>query len=271
MSERAGTAVLGTEALGLPSDYYERLFAVEQEHWWHRGMRAIAAALLGDRLTAPGVRLLDAGCGTGGFLHWALATGSLARATGVDISAEAVELAARRSPGADLHLAPLHELPFEDGSFDVAVASNVIQHIPEDRVLQSLTELRRVLSPSGALLVRTGGGLRGRRERDDWRLYDRAGLAAELEAGGFRCERVTYAALVPSLWGLVRGRRPRAPSREHHGIPRPAKRHPGDLGYRLLELEARFLGRSGRSLPYGHTLFALAVPGGGQDFERPGR
>lgn len=258
MEQGGAATVADTQSLGLPADYYERLFAVEQEHWWHRGMRTIAASLLGERLTRPGLRLLDAGCGTGGFLHYALATGSPARAEGVDISAEAIELAARRCPDADLSLAPLHELPFDDGSFDLAVTNNVLQHVPEDRVTASLVELRRVLQPSGALLVRTGGALRGRRERDDWRLYDSAGLAGELEAAGLRCERVTYAALVPSLWALARGRAPQAPTRERHGIPPLAKRQPADVGYRLLELEARYLSRPGRRLPYGHTLFAVA-------------
>ena len=59
---------------GYPPEYFTALAAVEDDHWWHRGMRAIAAALLGERRGA----LLDAGCGTGGFLAWALRSGLLA-------------------------------------------------------------------------------------------------------------------------------------------------------------------------------------------------
>ncbi len=56
-------------------------------------MREITAALLHERLARGHLSLLDAGCGTGGFLAWAAGTGSFDRLAGVDISAEAVELA----------------------------------------------------------------------------------------------------------------------------------------------------------------------------------
>lgn len=38
----------------VPDDYYVRIHEVEQSHPWHRGMRAISAALLGDRLRRGG-------------------------------------------------------------------------------------------------------------------------------------------------------------------------------------------------------------------------
>jgi 2-polyprenyl-3-methyl-5-hydroxy-6-metoxy-1,4-benzoquinol methylase len=51
---------------GVPDDYYDRIYEAERAHWWHRGMRATEATLLGDRIR-PGLHILDAGCGTGGF------------------------------------------------------------------------------------------------------------------------------------------------------------------------------------------------------------
>src|SRR2546423_14208831 len=46
--------------------YYERLYALEGGHWWFRGMRAIAAALLASHYAGRrGLTVLDAGCGTG--------------------------------------------------------------------------------------------------------------------------------------------------------------------------------------------------------------
>ena len=56
---------------GVPDDYYRRLHEVDTRHWWHLGMRSIEAVLLGDRLQRTGQSVLDAGCGTGGFLAWA--------------------------------------------------------------------------------------------------------------------------------------------------------------------------------------------------------
>src|SRR5712691_3430246 len=106
-------------APGVPPDYYRAIYDAEEQHWWHIGMREIARTLLDARLTRPGSRLLDAGCGTGGFLHWALAEGAFATAAGIDLGTAAIELARRRVPEADLRLASLRSLPFPDTPFDL--------------------------------------------------------------------------------------------------------------------------------------------------------
>ena len=244
--------------MSLPDGYFERLYEVEQEHWWHRGMREISAAVLGSRLTGPGRRLLDAGCGTGGFLGWASVIGAPDRLCGVDASSAAIALAQRRVPAAELSVAEVRELPFETAGFDLVALNDVLQHIYEDEVAESLKEVRRVLAPGGVLLVRTNGGLRARRERPDWRLYDRRQLVATLERSGLCCERVTHGNAVPSVWAAARKRGPRAPSNTSHGIPAPDGRLVARVGYALLRAEARVLRNSVRALPYGHTLIAVA-------------
>ena len=47
---------------------YEAMYRLEDRLWWYTGMRRITAAALGGRLTgaAGRLRILDAGCGTGG-------------------------------------------------------------------------------------------------------------------------------------------------------------------------------------------------------------
>lgn len=248
-------------APGIPADYYRQIFEVEERHWWYRGMRTISAALLGPRLARPGQRLLDAGCGTGGFLDWALARSEFVSAAGVDIGSAAIVLARERLPDVDLRAAPLRALPFADASFDLVVSNDVLQHVQEDEVGESLSELRRVLAPEGTLLLRTNGARRLRRERDDWRAYDRGTLAAALETAGFRCERVTYANALLSLYSALRGRLPHAPSEAHDGIPRrQPSRVASAIGRRVLAAEARWLATPGRTLPYGHTIFAVASP-----------
>lgn len=248
-----------TLAPGVPPDYYRRIREVEDGHWWYRGMRRISAALLGRRLQCGG-RVLDAGCGTGGYLRWLLDAGAFAGSAGIDVAAAAIELARERVPEAELHVAPLAALPFEAGTFDLVVSNDVLQHVDDAEVDASLDELRRVLRPDGTLLLRTNGSARLRRERSDWRAYDARTLRAQLERNGLTVERLTHANCVPSLWGAARGRIPRAPTEERDGIPgrEPARR--AALGTTLLRLEAGVLSIRGASLPYGHTLFALARP-----------
>lgn len=240
--------------MNLPPDYFTSLAAVEDAHWWHRGMRSTAACLL-RAWTARGGPLLDAGCGTGGFLAWAesLGFGPLA---GVDPSPEAVTATHARVPDADVRVAGLADLPFPDASFAVVTCNDVLQHVAEKDAMRSLAELRRVVRPDGALLVRTNGGRRARREARDWRLFDTRTLRAELEAAGFRCLRLSHANAVGSLVAAARGGGPRAPTGTRHGIPEPA---PGRLRAALLRLEGELIGHGVR-VPVGHTLVALAVP-----------
>jgi SAM-dependent methyltransferase len=207
----------------------------------------------------PAGRLLDAGCGTGGFLRWALDEGSFAEAAGVDVSSAAIELARQRVPEATFDVAPLWTLPHEDGAFNLIVMNDVLQHIPEDRVNEALAELRRTLAPGAALLVRTNGSRKLRRERDDWRAYDAASLRKALADGGFHVRRLTYANMALSAWGQVRGRIPHAPTEEQHGIPTEPDRLRSAIGLATLRREAWLLGHSRARLPFGHALFALAV------------
>ena len=243
----------------VPADYYRRIHEVEERHWWHRGMRVISAALLGDRLRSA-QRLLDAGCGTGGFLRWALERGSFEAAVGVDVSPEAIAIARGQVPQATLHTATIWDLPLDPASFDLVVANDVLQHVPEARVEQSLRELRRVVRDDGVLLVRTNGARSFRREGQEWRAYDQETLASALAEAGFRGERLTHANLVGSLWASARGAAPRAPSQERHGIPPHPNAALGTMMYLLLRAEAGWLRLAPLRVPYGHTLFAVAVP-----------
>jgi SAM-dependent methyltransferase len=257
MRSSSGVAEL---APGVPVDYYRHLDDAERGHWWYRSMRALAADMLGDRMRS-GLRVLDAGCGTGGFLRFLLDEGDFSGSAGVDVAAAAIERARTRVPEADLRVAALRELPFEDGVFDLVVLNDVLQHVADAEIAASLRELRRVLGDGGALLVRTNGARRFRSERADWRAYDRAALRGELEAGGFGVERITYVNCVPSLLAAVRGSAPRAPSADADGVPPVPSGLVSALGQRLAAAESWWVRRGG-SLPYGHTLLAMAHPRG---------
>lgn len=127
---------------------YQQLFALEDEHWWFRGRRAVIWSLLRNGgVPSAGLRVLDAGCGTGRNL---LEFGSLGVARGIDTSEEAVAYCRRRGLAA-VDAAPIEALPFSAGSFDLLLATDVVEHVPDDRV--ALRELRRVAAPDAHLLT----------------------------------------------------------------------------------------------------------------------
>jgi SAM-dependent methyltransferase len=97
--------------------------------------------------------LADLGAGDGGTL-WPLDQAGLVGETiyAVDISAEHVELCKRLSPkvtGIVSDVAHVEELP--DASVDAVVSSQVIEHLPDDRVLAP--EIARLLKPGGWFYV----------------------------------------------------------------------------------------------------------------------
>lgn len=104
--------------------------------------------LAGD---VAGRRILDAGCGSGPLSAALRDHGAMV--TGIDASARMLELARRRlGADADLRVADLASpLPFADGAFDDVVASLVLHYLEDWG--PTLTELRRVLTPGGRLLV----------------------------------------------------------------------------------------------------------------------
>lgn len=105
-------------------------------------------------------RVLDLGCGDGPLLE-ILARGGAGRATGLDLSPEALALARRRPAPAGERVVEgrAQQLPFADGSFD-AVVSHMALMLMGD-VEQVAAELSRVLVPGGVLACALGGGAMG--------------------------------------------------------------------------------------------------------------
>jgi SAM-dependent methyltransferase len=99
-----------------------------------------------------GLRVLDAGCGGGRTSAWLAEQG--AEVVGIDVSPELLRLARERVPSGSFSLGDLAEpLPFEDGSFDLVVAS-LVMHYLRDWV-PPLRELRRVLRAGGVVVLST--------------------------------------------------------------------------------------------------------------------
>ena len=126
---------------------YDLMRQKEEGHWWFRGRRAVIDALLARTgLTGP-VRVLDAGCGTGGnFATYA----RFGEVEGVDPSPAAVDYCHRRGLSGVVQ-GDAERLPFEDGRFGLVTATDVLEHVRDDRT--ALTEMRRVASSDGVLLI----------------------------------------------------------------------------------------------------------------------
>lgn len=242
--------------------YYETYYQHETEHWWFRWRFALIREVIGRIDGIPKrPRMLDAGCGTGQMLKMLQRQGS---AVGLDLSREAIMFAATRD-ARNLVLGSVTNPPFAEGTFDVALALDVIEHVDDDCGI--LRGLRSIVRPGGALIVTVPAFQFLWSDHDRINLHRRRYRADELrerlEGAGFEIDRVTYCntalfpvvAVVRRAQAIMRRFRPKAETEldsDLHSYPKPLN----ELLYRLMLIENRLLRRF--DMPVGVSILAVA-------------
>jgi SAM-dependent methyltransferase len=120
---------------------------VEENYWFRR--HEVVYQRLADRCVGRDV--LEAGSGEGYGAD--LIAGVAHRVVGLDYDESAVAHVRARYPRVDMRQGNLAALPLRDGEFDVVVNFQVIEHLWDQG--QFVAECRRVLRPSGVLLMST--------------------------------------------------------------------------------------------------------------------
>ena len=211
----------------LPREMQQHTYAimdrVEDKHWWFVGRRAILETFMRQivgKLSSPpyegGVaealrgrggsleptavpakagtqntlRILDVGCGTGANLEMLSEFGN---AEGVDVSDDALDFCRRKGLTVQKGLA--ETLPYDDGSFDVTTALDVVEHLDDD--IAGLKEMYRVTKRGGYSLIFVPAFMWLWGVQDDvsnHRIrYTKQQIIERLKQAGFSIERATYA------------------------------------------------------------------------------
>lgn len=153
---------------------------------------------LGDRVLKhlpPRPRILDVGCGPGRDMAWFEARE--ASVTGIDVSAEMIARARKRTRG-PLAQMDMRQLDFPDASYDGIWAIASLLHIPKAEAPTVVSEFRRVVKTGGvvAVAVKRGSGEQWVQHSTVQRFfayYEAAELGTLLTLPGFKTESIETA------------------------------------------------------------------------------
>jgi ubiquinone/menaquinone biosynthesis C-methylase UbiE len=245
---------------------FEDLYETEEKLWWFAGMREISAALLDEFCRQDLESVLDIGCGTGLNLEWLKRYGKVESIKGLDFEAVALHFCRERGSH-HLIQASATDLPFPAEFFDLVTSFDVLVQLPGEKADEkAIAEMYRTLKPGGIAFVRAAAYqwmFSGHdRAVNTQRRYGLPELSQKLEAAGFTVLRKTYAntlmfpaavfrRLVLKKIGLA------DPDSDVKPFP-PSLEWFNRILTRAMLLEARFLKRRGRSLPFGLSAVCVA-------------
>lgn len=133
-------------------DEYRRMAAVEGEHWWYRSLHHLVVSALETHPLGRQVRVLDAGCGTGGLLRFLRERG-YCHLAGFDISPEAVSTCRERRLRVEHR--DLRECPQSVPLFhhDVIISNDTLYFFAAPERHRIVESLWGQLAPGGLLIL----------------------------------------------------------------------------------------------------------------------
>lgn len=241
----------------MQADEYRKLAETEDRMWYFRALHRRRAHWL-ERLLPPGpARVLDAGCGTGGFIRNLRNTHPAWRVMGVELSPVACGLARERS-GAEIIEGSITALPFADGAFDAVTTGDVLYHVAD--VAAALGEFARCLRPGGVVVINEPA------YRWLWSYHDdaveskhrftRPELVALFQGAGLAVRFASYANMLPLPLVVLRRKvfPPTLPTSDVQLYPAPV-----EAGFSAMAaMEQAWSGR-GWPLPAGSSVFVAGV------------
>jgi SAM-dependent methyltransferase len=243
-----------------PSEYH-KLDHLEDSMWWfaasHRNLLTLSWRQI--QLDAGWQPILDAGCGTGGFLAQLAARYPGRALIGLDVDPLACQRAAAKS-ARPVCVGSINALPFPEGIFAAVFSIDVLCHRTVDE-RSAVLQFRRCLAHNGCLFINLPAYSWMLSRHDaavhNVRRYTTRGVCRLLESAGFRMVYATYwnAVLFP-LMVVTRKFLPK-----YGGTTSDVKEYPRliDLLCRVATSFETTLFRRGLRLPFGGSVIAIAT------------
>lgn len=174
----------------LTDSLFPSLYEAEDDYWWSAARRSLVVRLLQRYCEFKNPRLIDVGCGGGGFLKSLAGYGKL---FGVESSSSAAIHALGKS-SAKIIRGDATDLPFKDSRFDILTSLDVIEHLDSDG--DALKEYHRILTDDGIVILTVPAFEFLWSPRDTVlahkRRYTARGLKRLLTKAGFKVMKCSY-------------------------------------------------------------------------------
>lgn len=134
----------------MDEETYSIAAEAEDTHWWFKGRRKVLSAVIDAFLPASSISktILEVGCGNGGNYALLSKYGKLFAVEPDDASrARAIQRGLAQVEKGSLP----ENLPFNEETFDLIAALDVLEHVGDDR--KSLDSIRNRLKPDGLLVL----------------------------------------------------------------------------------------------------------------------
>lgn len=129
----------------MESNYYKEYFLLEKTHWWFQARLHILSSQIKKRIVKSNkpLKILNVGVASGATT---LMLEKFGEVTSVEYDKECC-LFLQNELNIEVVNASLTELPFENDTFDLVCAFDVVEHIENDKL--AVQEIKRVLKPNG--------------------------------------------------------------------------------------------------------------------------
>lgn len=242
---------------------YRQFLELERSHWWMRGRRRVCFGLLRHHLEErKPARVLDLGCGNGGFLPGLAELGE--RVFPADISLDSLGHCSERGFPAGV-VSDGYALPYADESFDLVCMFDAIEHIPDDH--RVMREVARVLRPDGICFVSVPAYqflfANNDRIAQHQRRYTRATLRTVYDQAGLGVERLShmnvflFPLILPAVLAIKVGEKylPHREEARHTNLSWPLPRFVNRILAGVFAAELPFTRRF--NWPVGHSIAAI--------------
>ena len=169
-----------------------RYKGIEEKYWWFVARRNFISLLIQQLKLNSAAKILDVGCFSGSLLT-ILERNGFRNACGIDINKDAIDRCKKKGLKNIFFMDGL-KTHFKNEEFDLIIASDVLEHIKDDK--SALAEWNRILKPNGFLLLFVPAFDSLWSCNDEWnnhyRRYRKPHLIDKLLKSKFKIQRISF-------------------------------------------------------------------------------